>query len=71
MIVIGEESGSMAEMLDNLSEVFRAEVDRQQELLVSLIEPIMTLFLGVMVLIVLLAMFMPYITLVTANLGGM
>ncbi len=71
MLVIGEESGSMAEMLDNLSEVFRAEVDRQQELLVSLIEPIMTLFLGVMVLVVLLAMFLPYITLVTGNIGGM
>ena len=70
MLVIGEESGSMAEMLDNLAEVFRAEVDRQQELLVSLIEPIMTLFLGVMVLVVVLAMFMPYITVVTANIGG-
>ena len=71
MLVIGEESGSMAEMLDNLAEVFRAEVDRQQELLVSLVEPIMTLFLGVMVLVILLAMFLPYITLVTSNFGTM
>lgn len=69
MLVIGEESGSMAEMLDNLAEVFRAEVDRQQELLISLIEPVMTLFLGFLVLIVLLAMFMPYITLVTGSIG--
>ena len=70
MLVIGEESGSMAEMLENLAEVFRAEVDRQQDLLVSLIEPAMTIFLGGVVLVVVLAMFMPYITLVTSSIGG-
>ncbi len=64
MIVIGEESGSMAEMLENASEVFRAQVDQDQERLVSLIEPVMTLILGGLVLIVVLAMFMPYITII-------
>jgi len=68
MVVIGEESGSMGEMLENLSEVFRTEVDRQQDRLVTLIEPIMTLMLGVLVLFVVLAMFLPYITLVTNSI---
>jgi type IV pilus assembly protein PilC len=60
MIVIGEESGSMAEMLDNLSEVFRTEVDRMQGRIVSLIQPVLTILLGILVLFVLLSMFLPY-----------
>ncbi len=70
MIVIGEESGSMAEMLENASEVFRAQVDQDQERLVSLIEPVMTLLLGTLVLLVVLAIFLPYISIITrAGLG--
>ena len=69
MIVIGEESGSMAEMLDNAAEVFRAQVDQDQDRLVSLIEPVMTLLLGALVLLVVLAIFLPYITVIT-NAGG-
>ncbi|MCP4873238.1 MAG: type II secretion system F family protein [Proteobacteria bacterium] len=70
MIVIGEESGSMAEMLENASEVFRAQVDQDQERLVSLIEPVMTLILGGLVLMVVLAIFMPYISIIQ-NSGAM
>jgi type IV pilus assembly protein PilC len=66
MIVIGEESGSMAEMLENASEVFRAQVDQDQEKLVSLIEPVMTLLLGCMVLLLVVAIFLPYITVLTS-----
>ena len=50
----------MAEMLDNLSEVFRAQVNQMQGRIVALIQPILTIFLGVIVLFVLLAMFLPY-----------
>lgn len=71
MILIGEESGSMAEMLENLAEVCRALVDRDQDRLVAIIEPAMTILLGGVVLFVLLAMFLPYISLVTnAAFGG-
>jgi type IV pilus assembly protein PilC len=71
MILIGEESGSMAEMLDNLAEVCRALVDRDQDRLVAIIEPAMTILLGGLVLFVLLAMFLPYISLVSsAAFGG-
>lgn len=65
MLIIGEESGSMGEMLENLSDVFRDEVDRQQDRLVTLIEPIMILCVGFLVLLVVLAMFLPYIQLIT------
>jgi type IV pilus assembly protein PilC len=67
MLVIGEESGSMAEMLENLADVFRAEVDRLQRRVIALIQPVMTMFLGVVVLLVLIAMFLPYITVLTGG----
>ena len=70
MILIGEESGSMAEMLENLAEVCRALVDRDQDRLVAIIEPAMTILLGGVTLFVLLAMFLPYISLVTSAIGG-
>ena len=60
MIIIGEESGSMAEMLDNLAEVFRTEVNRMQGRIVSLIQPVLTIIIGLVVLFVLLSMFLPY-----------
>lgn len=64
MIVIGEESGSMAEMLENASEVFRAQVDQDQERLVELIQPVMTIGLGFIVLLLLIAIFVPYISVI-------
>jgi type IV pilus assembly protein PilC len=67
MLVIGEESGSMAEMLENLADVFRAEVDRIQRRLIALIQPVMTMVLGVIVLLVLISMFLPYITVLTGG----
>lgn len=69
MVVIGEESGSMAEMLENLSDVFRAELNRMQSQLVALIQPVMTLVLGVCVLVVILGMFMPYLQILTQSPG--
>ncbi len=70
MIVIGEESGSMAEMLDNLSEVFRAQVIQMQGRIVALIQPVLTIFLGVIVLFVLLAMFLPYFSILMQGTVG-
>ena len=69
MIVIGEESGSMAEMLDNLSDVFRTEVDRMQGRIISLIQPVLTILLGILVLFVLLAMFLPYFSILVQGTG--
>lgn len=69
MVVIGEESGSMAEMLENLSDVFRAELNRLQSQLIAVIQPVMTIFLGFTVLIVILGMFMPYLQILTQAPG--
>lgn len=59
MISIGEKSGSLSEMLNSLCEYYTFEVKRALATLSSLIEPIMTLVLGVVVMGMALAIFMP------------
>jgi type II secretory pathway component PulF len=59
MISIGEKSGSLDEMLGNVSEYYYQEVTETVENLTSMIEPIVTLVLGAMMLFLSLAIFLP------------
>ncbi|MCM8823148.1 MAG: type II secretion system F family protein [Candidatus Omnitrophica bacterium] len=59
MISIGEKTGSLSLMLDSLCEYFTLEVRSALKTLSSLIEPIMTLILGIVVSFMALAVFMP------------
>ena len=57
------------DLLDNLAEVFRTEVDRMQGRIVSLIQPVLTILLGIIVLFVLLSMFLPYFSILMQGTG--
>jgi len=59
MVTIGEKSGSLDEMLYNVSEYYNKEVAETVENMTSLIEPIVTVVMGGMVLLLALAMFLP------------
>ena len=59
MIAIGEQSGSLDEMLHNISEHYEMEVEYAVKGLTSMIEPILTVGLGVIVLFLALAIFLP------------
>lgn len=59
MIAIGEQSGSLDEMLLNVSKHYDKEVDYAVKNLTSLIEPILTVGLGAIVLFLALAIFLP------------
>jgi len=59
MISIGEKSGSLDDMLYSVSEYYTKEVSDNVANLTSLIEPIVTVVMGGMILILALAMFMP------------
>lgn len=59
MIAIGEQSGALDEMLKNISEHYDKEVDNAVEGLTSMIEPLLTVALGVVVLFMALAIFLP------------
>lgn len=59
MIAIGEKSGSLPMMLDSLCEYYELEVKTTVKNLTTLIEPIMTAVLGVVVMGMALAIFLP------------
>ena len=59
MISIGEKSGSLDEMLGNVSDYYYQEVSETVENLTSLIEPVVTVVLGSMMLFLALAIFLP------------
>jgi type II secretory pathway component PulF len=59
MVAIGEESGSLGDMLDNVADYYEKEIDRTAESLSSAIEPIMILFLGVLIGGMVVALYLP------------
>ncbi|MBI3317162.1 MAG: type II secretion system F family protein [Candidatus Omnitrophica bacterium] len=63
MIAIGEETGELEEMLMKIADFYDAEVDSAVEGLTSLIEPLIIAFLGVVIGGIVIAMFLPILTL--------
>jgi len=59
MVSIGEESGELDRMLDQVGHHLEREVDHTTKRLSSMIEPVMTVVLGVIVLFVALALYLP------------
>ena len=61
MIAIGEESGSIDAMLEKVADFYDSEIDSTLQSLTSALEPIMIVVLGVIVLFIVIAMFLPAI----------
>lgn len=59
MIAVGEESGSLDELMDEIAQMYEREVDYELKTLSAQIEPILIVFLGVMVLVLALGIFLP------------
>ncbi|TDY03834.1 type II secretion system F family protein [Thiohalophilus thiocyanatoxydans] len=59
MIAVGEESGSVDEMLDNIAVFYGREVDYRLKYLSSALEPILIVILGAMVFLLALGVFLP------------
>jgi len=59
MIAVGEESGSLDDLMDEIAQMYEREVDYELKTLASQIEPILITFLGVMVLVLALGIFLP------------
>ncbi|MCC6825993.1 MAG: type II secretion system F family protein [Acidobacteria bacterium] len=71
MIGIGERSGSLREMLDEVAAFYDAEAEVRLEQLTTLLEPAILLFMAGIVVIILLAIYMPIIqTISSGPFGG-
>ena len=70
MIQVGEETGQLPEMLNRVADIYDEEVDNAVTALTSIIEPVLIVFLAVVVGTIVLAMFLPLIALITKMTGG-
>ena len=70
MIDVGEETGQLPEMLLKVADVYDDEVDNTVAGLTSLLEPIMIVFLAVVVGTIVIALFLPLISIIIGLQGG-
>lgn len=66
MIAVGEQTGGLDEMLTKIADFYDDEVDAAVSALLSLLEPIMIVFLGVVVGGIIVAMYLPIFDMVNA-----
>jgi MSHA biogenesis protein MshG len=59
MMSVGEQTGSMDELLQEVAEYYDSEVEYELERLSAAIEPVLTIVIGIIVLILALGVFLP------------
>jgi type IV pilus assembly protein PilC len=65
MIDVGEETGQLPEMLLKIADVYDDETDNSVAALTSMLEPIMIVFLALVVGTIVIALFMPLISIIS------
>ena len=63
MVAVGEKTGGMGTMLTKVADFYDEEVDAAVEALTSMIEPLIIVFLGIVIGFILVAMYMPMFSL--------
>ncbi len=67
MIGIGEKSGSLREMLDEVANFYDAESEVRLEQLTTLLEPVILVFMALIVVTILLAIYLPIIQTISSG----
>lgn len=70
MVAVGEETGSLDEMLSKIADFYESEVDTAVDSLTSILEPLMIVLMGVLVGGMVVAMYLPMFKLVTVIANG-
>lgn len=64
MVAVGEETGAIDLMLQKVAEAYEREVDDTVNALTSILEPLMIVFLGILVGIIVVALYLPLFNIV-------
>jgi type IV pilus assembly protein PilC len=70
MVAVGEETGSLDEMLSKIADFYESEVDTAVDSLTSILEPLMIVLMGVLVGGMVVAMYLPMFKLVSVIATG-
>jgi type IV pilus assembly protein PilC len=69
MIEVGEASGALAPMLGSVAEFYEDEVNNQLTNLIALVEPAILIFMAVLILFILLALYLPMFSMSIGSQG--
>jgi len=70
MVDVGEQAGALPDMLMRIADTYDEEVDNAISALTSLLEPVMIIFLAVVVGSIVIAMFLPILAIIMDPYGG-
>ncbi len=70
MVAVGEETGELDVMLYKVADYYEEEVETLTDGMMKMIEPLMIIFLGVVVLFIVASLFMPLISLISGLTGN-
>ncbi len=70
MIVVGEETGTVETMLNKIADLYEDDVERTLEGLTKLIEPLMMIFVGMLVASILICLYLPIFNMAGALSDG-
>jgi type IV pilus assembly protein PilC len=65
MVDIGEQTGALPDMLMKIADIYEDEVDNAVSAMTSLLEPVLIVFLAVVVGSIVIALFLPLVTIMT------
>jgi type IV pilus assembly protein PilC len=69
MIEVGESSGALAPMLTSVAEFYEDEVNLRLSAMVSLIEPLMLIFMGLLVAFIMISLYLPLFSFSASSTG--
>ncbi|MCH2155294.1 MAG: type II secretion system F family protein [Opitutales bacterium] len=69
MVDVGEETGDLAEMLNRIADNYDKDLDNAVDAVTSIIEPIMIVFLAVVVGFIVIALFLPIVEIIRTLAG--
>ncbi|MCD6287523.1 MAG: type II secretion system F family protein [Candidatus Hydrogenedentes bacterium] len=70
MLVTGEESGTLDDIAEKIADIYQEDLDVAVDTLSGLIEPVLAIVMGGIVLILVLTLFLPYVTMIDQISGS-
>jgi len=59
MVEVGESTGALQEMLNSLADFYDEEIETEVSRFITLVEPVLLVTMGIVIAIVVLALYMP------------
>lgn len=70
MVSIGEQTANLDQMLDKVADYYEDEVNRGVDGAIKLIEPLMLVFVGAIIAVILLSIYLPMFSMLSVMTGG-